>query len=117
MPFKSPTPLGFFFLRVGEFYKVTLGPKMRSVGVRGLHKVRKPDKAPGALHVLNKKSSIRNACSNAECYPLLSIVVHCCQLLSIVVHCCQLLSIVVHCCPLLSIVVHCCQLLSTSAFI
>ena len=65
MPFKSPTPLGFFFLRVGEFYKVTLGPKMRSVGVRGLHKVRKPgsepDKAPGA-----RQGSRSTACSEQK---------------------------------------------------
>ena len=54
----------------------------------------------------NMKNGIRDACSTADCCPLLSIDVNCCQLLSIVVNRCPLLSIVVHCCPLLSIVVH-----------
>ena len=34
------------------------------------------------------KNGIRDACSTADCCPLLSIAVYCCLLLSIVVHCC-----------------------------
>ena len=61
----------------------------------------------------NTKHGIRDACSTADCCPLLSIVFHCYPLLSIVVHCYPLLSIVIHgCCPLLSIVIHCRPLLS-----
>ena len=56
------------------------------------------------------KNGIRDACSTADCCPLLSIVVQCCPLLSILVHCCLLLSIVVHCCQLFSIAIHCCLL-------
>ena len=54
-----------------------------------------------ALNLTCKKrhQRFRDACSTADCSPLLSIV---CPLLSIVVHCCPLLSIVVHCCPLLA---------------
>ena len=65
-----------------------------------------------AVHGISEQNGIRDACSTADCCPLLSIAVHCCPLLSIVVHCCPSLSVVVHCCPLLSIVFNCYPLLS-----
>ena len=63
----------------------------------------------------NTKHGIRDACSTADCCPLLSIVFHWYPLLSIVVHCYPLLSNVIHCCPLLSIVIHLCILLLSTA--
>ena len=61
-----------------------------------------------------QKNGITDACSTADCCPLMSIVVHCCpllpiatQLLPTVVHCRPLLPIVLHCSPVLPIVAHC----------
>ena len=65
-----------------------------------------------AVHGISEQNGIRDACSTADCCPLLSIVVHCCPLFSIVVRCCPLLSVVVHCFQLLSIVIHCYPVLS-----
>ena len=78
------------------------------------------------------KNGIPDACSTADCCPLLPIVSHCFILLPIVTHCCPLLPIVgpllpivshccpvlpsdSHCCPLLPIVAHCCPMLPVVA--
>ena len=44
-----------------------------------------------AVHGISEQNGIRDACSTADCCPLLSIVAHCSPFLPICVHCCPLL--------------------------